>query len=56
MMEKVKSFIMEGVDLIAQLNTKSPDLHAKNSFRPIPFKTSKGLVKGIDLRYKDNEI
>ena len=56
MMDKAKSFTMQGVDLIAQLNTKSLDFHAKNSYRPIPFKTSKVLVKGIDFRYNDNQI
>ena len=56
MMEKAKSFTMKGVDLIAQLNTKSPDFHAKNSYKPTPFKTSKGLVKGIDFRYNDKQI
>ena len=47
---------MKGVDLIAQLNTKSPDFHAKNLYKPTPFKISKGLVKGIDFRYNDNQI
>ena len=55
MMEKAKSFTMKGVDLIAQLNTKSPDFHAKNSYKPTLFKTSKGLVKGIDFRYNDKQ-
>ena len=56
MMEKAKSFTMKGVDLIAQLNTKSPDFHAKNSYKPTPFKTSKGLMKGVDFRYNDKQI
>ena len=56
MMEKAKSFTMKGVDLIAQLSTKSPDFHAKNSYKPTPFKTSKGLVKGIDFRFNDKQI
>ena len=56
MLEKAKNFTMQGVDLIYQFNSRSPDYHAKKSYRPKPFKTSKGLVKGINLKYDNNEI
>ena len=56
MLEKAKNFTMQGVDLIYQFKSRSPDYHAKHSYRPKPFKTSKGLVKGSNLKYDNNEI
>ena len=48
MLNKARDFTMPGVDLIFQINTKSPIFFSRHANKPSKLNISKGIVSGID--------
>ena len=48
MLNKARGFTMPGVDLLFQINTKSPIFFSRHANEPSKLNISKGIVSGID--------
>ena len=47
-LNKARDFTMPGVDLLFQVNTKSPNFFSRHANKPTKLNISKGIVSGID--------